>query len=936
MALYNCNAYLGKVSEMAPLLDEYIEYCEQHIKRYGAKTAVFLQCGDFFELYQVPGEAHCASYKGADIHVVGDICNLQVTRKNKSVVDASYSNPYMAGFPMHALAKHSQCLLSQGYTIVIVRQVSPPPLVRREVTEILSPSTILNPTSPENSYLVCYFCDSDSEAAVGVAGVDISTGHTFIYEASEYIHDEIHRVANMHRAVETVVYGPYGGSGPSGPAGLSGLVHMRGTEYDPKYLKPRIQNELLKKAYPAANGLLEPIETLGIERLDVGRTAFVLLLEFAYSHNDHIIQWLKPPEIIEKRGRLNIEYNSALQLDLISASPSPNATGLIGILNRCATAFGKRLFRERIMNPITDTVRLEERYNAIESFRKGRAYIPIHRTLSKVMDIERMARRICLGKFSPMDWVSFNSSLDAAREAAEIAGAAGAERIMKIQEAYKGMLNLDECAKYILSDIKSSIFATGVCKDIDAIAEEIAKGMQILAELAENTVLCKVDSNDRDGYFLSCTKKRWDTIKADYPNVQAKPISPASSTLRLTSNVIDAASEQILAGQKKMVAISTERYRDFLTYFYAEHCDGLNETIAFLADLDVTVTNAKNADDFNYNRPALSASSACSGSRAEFKGLRHPIIERLQDRTDYIPNDVSLSQNGILLYGINAVGKSSLMKAIGLNIIMAQSGMYVSAAGLELHPYTSIFTRISGSDNLFSGMSTFTVEMTELKTILQRCTADSLVLGDELCAGTESISALAIVAAGVETLLKKGVAFVFATHLHDLLDIPRVQGLLENPEYKLDVFHMHIERHPETGKLMYDRRLREGRGSALYGLEVALSLGMPDEFLRVAQKVRRHLLGIDETLIPGKASRYNQRVLVDKCGVCKTNKATETHHIRYQQHANEGGWVDNGVHKNRPSNLVPLCETCHLAEHKGHLKIKGYKMTTDGPELVWV
>jgi DNA mismatch repair protein MutS len=131
------------------------------------------------------------------------------------------------------------------------------------------------------------------------------------------------------------------------------------------------------------------------------------------------------------------------------------------------------------------------------------------------------------------------------------------------------------------------------------------------------------------------------------------------------------------------------------------------------------------------------------------------------------------------------------MKAVGLNIIMAQSGMFVAAENMVYYPYKRIFTRISGMDNIYKGMSSFTVEMTELRNILQRCNKYSLVIGDEICCGTESISGIAIVSAGIDTLINKGASFIFATHLHELTEMSCIKEHINNNN--LYVKHIKID-----------------------------------------------------------------------------------------------------------------------------------------------
>lgn len=305
--------------------------------------------------------------------------------------------------------------------------------------------------------------------------------------------------------------------------------------------------------------------------------------------------------------------------------------------------------------------------------------------------------------------------------------------------------------------------------------------------------------------------------------------------------------------------------------------------------------------------------------------MRHPIIERIQDDIEYVGNDVELNEDGILLYGINASGKSSFMKAIGLNIIMAQAGMFVAAESMSYYPYNSIFTRISGMDNIYKGMSSFTVEMTELRNILQRCNKYSLVIGDEICCGTESISGISIVASGIDTLIKKKSCFIFASHLHELTKIKCISKHIENDILK--VKHIRITIDGEN-RIIYDRNLQNGQGSKIYGIEVCKSLDMPLDFMKNAEKIRKEVEGINKDIIKNKKSRYNQSVIVDKCKICD-NVAEETHHIVYQEKANEDGYLTS-FHKNSKHNLVPLCKECHKKEHSGELKIKGYVNTSSG------
>jgi len=282
-----------------------------------------------------------------------------------------------------------------------------------------------------------------------------------------------------------------------------------------------------------------------------------------------------------------------------------------------------------------------------------------------------------------------------------------------------------------------------------------------------------------------------------------------------------------------------------------------------------------------------------------------------------VGNDVFLGQNGILLYGINASGKSSFMKAIGLNVIMAQAGMFVAARNFVYMPYYHIFTRISGMDNIYKGMSSFTVEMTELRNILQRCNKNSLVIGDEICCGTESVSALAIVASGIDTLIKKKSSFIFATHLHEL-----VNHFEQN--VKIRICHLHVEY--TNNRLIYDRSLRNGDGPKTYGVEVCRYLNMTDDFVKRAIQFRQILeKGRLESV--ALKSKYNRYLMHDGiCESCGKQSKAEVHHIKHQASHNQM----EAIHMNMLSNLMVLCEECHDKVHAGNINVNLKHQTSNG------
>jgi DNA mismatch repair protein MutS len=304
-----------------------------------------------------------------------------------------------------------------------------------------------------------------------------------------------------------------------------------------------------------------------------------------------------------------------------------------------------------------------------------------------------------------------------------------------------------------------------------------------------------------------------------------------------------------------------------------------------------------------------------------------------------VANDISLGVNennglnGILLYGTNAVGKTSFIRALGISVIMAQAGLYVPAASYEFYPYKYIFTRIIGNDNLFKGLSTFAVEMSELRTILRLADPYSLVLGDELCSGTESISAVSIFVAGIQMLHQKVCSFIFATHLHEIVSYDEITSL-----HNVGCKHMSVIYDKEKDILIYDRKLKDGPGTNMYGLEVCKSLNLPQDFLDLAHSIRTKYRPETNSLLDQKQSHFNAKHIKGMCEKCGNKMATEVHHLQYQQDADDKGIIHNKeggltFHKNHPAKLLSICEQCHDEIHKTGKKLKKVK-TSKGINII--
>ena len=357
-------------------------------------------------------------------------------------------------------------------------------------------------------------------------------------------------------------------------------------------------------------------------------------------------------------------------------------------------------------------------------------------------------------------------------------------------------------------------------------------------------------------------------------------------------------------------------YQRFLVAF-EEFKPLLEVIIQFVTLFDVAYTKFVLTKKYHYCKPELMESDK---SFVNCKGLRHILVENLNMDEIYVSNDLLLGNgntDGILLYGTNAVGKTCFIKALGICIIMAQAGMYVPCTEFVFCPYHYLFTRILGNDNLFKGLSTFAVEMSELRTILRLADKNSLVLGDELCSGTENISAISIFMSGIMRLYEKNSSFIFATHLHEIVNYEEIRSMK-----RLTLKHMKVVYDKEKQCLIYDRKLRDGPGSSLYGLEVCKSLSLPTEFLDLAFQIRMKYFPETDGPLSLSSSHYNSKKIVGGlCESCGIEKSVEVHHLIHQAQASkEDGYIidkEKGivVHKNHPANLMSLCEKCHRKIH---------------------
>ncbi len=981
----NNSKIIGRIILERPnrtLIDEYFDLQFEFEKKYGKKTLIMMQVGSFFESYGVNNKDE----QIGNLREISDLLNIQLSRRNKNIIENSRNNALMMGFPTHSLKKFVNILLGACYTLVIIEQTTEPPNVVRQITNVYSTGTYIEDVqnSDPNNIVSIYIEEEschrtgNSIYLLGLSSIDLTTGECTVYQKNNHLYDKKAVFEDLYRFVESfnpkeIIY--HHGELKTikkedvlnSLNTVNRLVHFDYPEVKNEKKKLKYQNEILKKGYKNC-GMLEPIEYVNLERSPQALLSFILLLEFSYEHNEKILEKIKKPSIWEYGRHLILYHNTIYQLNII---PTPNHydnsskfKSLFDVLQKTSTPMGRRLLKYRIMNPITNIDELERRYEQIEKFINLNIYEDIEKHLNEISDMERMHRKMEIGSLHPHEYGNLNTMYEKVNDLIEYFYKLNVfewsefgidTNILKsygeYQAEYNSYFDMEEIKRHGLTSINGSFFKRGFCTEIDQVQNEIDKIDEYFVKLYKrysNLIemgqdeLVKLEYNERDGFFLTCTKKRYDVLvkKLDENEKNSLKVKTGqSSNVRINSDIIDSKSRELVGWKEKIKILVKDKYLEYIQILISKYDNVLSQITQFIAEIDLIKSNVKVSKIYNYSRPKIVDKY---GSKSYFssKKLRHPLIEVLHEEVKYIDNDVELLKgdndcNGILLMGLNGVGKSSMAKAIGTNIILAQAGFFVACESFEYYPYNKIFTRINGDDNIFKGMSSFVVEMSELRSILKYADENSLVLGDEVCKGTEESSALSIVSASIQRFSEKEVNFIMATHFHKLHHMEEIKNL-KNIRFK----HLSVEIDEKNDKIIYGRKLLEGPGDTLYGIEIARFIINDSDFINKARNTRDKILQQSSSLeeLLEHRSKYNTNLIMEKCMVCNKNRhqiELHTHHLT-EQHEYDGNKENiDGIRKNQLANLVVLCEQHHMETHQNKIIIEGWRDTTNGKELYW-
>ncbi len=913
------------------MLEKYIKLYDQYVLKYG-KIVLLYEIGSFYEIMGVENDKEVLG----NVSEVCDDVGLTKTRANKKIKQNSRTNPLQGGFPSHSLNNYIPKFLKHNYTVIVYSQYSEGTKKVRNLEKIVSPSTYIENVEEDDSVnLVCLYVEStQDDTEISMMVLDMSTGKCVGYSVGGKHEESIKKIARLlHTSCppkEVVIVG--GNNSTVKELEIEEtIVHHR--KIDKTICRASYQKEFFSKVFPN-HGSLSSIEYVGMEKYPSLTISFILLLNFAYEHDESVVQKISKPQIKELSQYLHLTHRTINQLNLTKAD-DPKYKSLFDIINKTSTPGGKRLLKQRLLTPVINIKTLKERYDDIENM----DYKIYETYLKNIGDLERLHRRIFLKKLLPSEFSVLDSSYKSVLKILKCKNNMNEMTIKKFKKFirfYREYLDLDIIDKYSQNNIEEPIFKQGLYSEIDEFYKEVTDAKEGLANLAielsrcieETNNLVKVEKTATEGYFLTTTKKRFNTFLAPYTKKYGFDIKVQTNNVKIFSKKIREFSHTILSSNEKMIELNRKKFIELLEHITKEYQVCLKNIANYISHIDVVKSCAKVAEMYNYCRPVVEKARK---SFVEAVDLRHPIVERIYEDEDFVSNDLSLGKNtkGILLYGINGSGKSIWLKSIGISVIMAQAGFYVPGKCFTFSPYKNLITKISMVDDLYRQQSTFTCEMSDLRYMLEHGNENTLILADELCSGTETNSAIAIVAASIQSLSNKNANFLFTTHLHQLTKISNITELTN-----VNFYHLSVE--VSDGEIIYGRKLQTGSGSDTYGVEIAKQLKVGDsEFIRNAISVRRMVSDVSDQILSTKQSRYNKDVYMDKCEKCgahggahngahggapggpsskEKSSGLHTHHIKHQKDADGNNMID-GYHKNRKSNLQVLCETCHQEEH---------------------
>ncbi|MFX0037570.1 MAG: DNA mismatch repair protein MutS [Candidatus Hermodarchaeota archaeon] len=782
-------------------------------KRFPPENLIAYRMGDFYEFFY------------DDAEKISKLLGLTLTKRG---------DVPLAGIPHHSGHNYFNNLMNLGETLVIVDQLEDPStvkgrIVKRGVTRILSPGTIIEPNllqSNKNNYIAAMIKERNG---FGVAFADISTGEfvsTEFHLKEQDPQEKLLSLFSQYDPVELII-----------PPELKKdeRLFILLTDLTKAIIKPYEEHVFLyEEAYTliCRHFKISNLKSFGLEDKEMAVQATGGLLSFLKDTQRDVIPNIFKINVIQEKNILHLDYITQRNLELINSlwDRGKDAT-LYSIFNHTQTPMGARLLKKYILQPLTNIEEINQRLNIVQKF-KDDIFLrsDLREELGVIGDVERFINRVnYTGRTNARDLINIKNSLEKIPIIKKLLEKADIPEISKFLDKIKPFSEIKDLINISIKDnppitiMEGNIIKDGFNNEVDELRDIIHNGKKyVLAYEQEQkkkwnlTSGLKVGYNNILGYYIEITLRTLRNIKT----LPEEYIERATlkNAKRYTTNRLKELEEKIVNAEEKINELEYVIFNTIREKVEKE-TESILETAKNIAIIDILTCFAEIAEQYNYIRPIIN-----NESKIIIKEGRHPVIEQINLEEQFIPNDCYLDNEDnqlLIITGPNMAGKSTFLRQIALICIIAQMGSFVPAKSATIGIIDQIFTRIGASDDLARKLSTFMIEMTETAKILNYATPKSLIIIDELGRGTSTSDGQSIAMATLEKLHDLKIKTLFSTHYHQLTEmaLPRIKN------YHLDI----IEN--DDGSINFVRKLKPGGTDKSYGIHVAKLAGIPDDVI---------------------------------------------------------------------------------------------------------
>lgn len=805
------------MSDLTPMMRQYREIKARH-----PDALLFFRLGDFYEMFF------------EDAHTGARELEIALTGRDGGGAE----RVPMCGIPYHAAEHYIARLTDRGYKVAICEQVEDPRLakglVRREVVRVVTPGTIQDARlvgDKRNRYLAALARRGEGWA---LAAADVSTGEFTAAEfrgegADRRLRDELSRLAPAECLLDPGL--------AADAAFLDVLRRGLGAALTPlaeEAWEPARARRVLLDHFGTAS-----LAGFGAEDRPLAATAAGALLGYLRETQRDAVRQVTGLRLVVPEGFMTLDAATRRNLELTARLGDGARQGsLLSVLDRTVTAMGGRLLRQWLERPLLDPGAIGARLDAVEELAgEGLCRSEVRETLRGVYDLERLVSRVACGTANARDLAALRTSLERLPRLGRLLGA---RRSPLLREAAAGLSALEPVAGLIGRAIvddppvplnEGGLIRPGYDPRVDELRRAGREGKGWIAALEaaerERTGIrsLKVGFNKVFGYYIEVTHANRHLVPDDYIRKQT-----LANAERYVTPALKEKEEAVLGAEERLLALE---YRLFceVREEVARHTAAIQAAARAVAAADAFAALAETAVAHDYVRPEVD-----DGAVIDLQGSRHPVLEQVLGPGGFVPNDIHLDGEGqrfLLITGPNMAGKSTVARQAALAVIMAQMGGFVPAASARIGVADRVFTRIGAADDLFSGRSTFMVEMSEVANILHNATPRSLVILDEVGRGTSTFDGLSLAWAVSEDLHDRVRArTIFTTHYHELTALEELLPGVRN-------FTVAVRERGE--EVLFLRRLVRGAADRSYGIQVARLAGLPPAVLRRALEVLREL-----------------------------------------------------------------------------------------------